>query len=68
MREEDEVFSQTFYKEASTLSALNKISTTIVAYRGSVKNPKWTDAEPGERCDSLRFRFIPSKPDHVYAV
>ncbi|KIP11255.1 hypothetical protein PHLGIDRAFT_114660 [Phlebiopsis gigantea 11061_1 CR5-6] len=46
VREQDEVFSQNFYKEASTPSALNKISTTIVSYRGSVKNPKWADAEP----------------------
>lgn len=39
--------SQCFYKEATSAAALNKISTTVVCYRGSVKNPKWTDAEPG---------------------
>lgn len=39
--------SQEFYKEAPIAAALNKISTTIVCYRGTVKNPKWMDAEPG---------------------
>ncbi|EKM53451.1 uncharacterized protein PHACADRAFT_148058 [Phanerochaete carnosa HHB-10118-sp] len=52
LREQDEVCSQCFYKEASSITALNKISTTIVCYRGSVKNPKWTDAEP-ERFSTL---------------
>lgn len=52
IREEEEVFSRSFYKEASTASALNKISTTIVLYRGSVKNPRWMDAEPGEHMPS----------------
>lgn len=46
LRENDEVHSQWFYKEASSAAALRKISTEIVCYRGSVKNPKWTDAEP----------------------
>ena len=48
LREQDEVHSQSFYKEASTQAALDKISSTIVCYRGNVKNPKWMDAEPGQ--------------------
>ncbi|GJE91452.1 heat shock 70 kDa protein 12A [Phanerochaete sordida] len=52
LRENDEVCSQGFYKEASSAAALKKISTTIVCYRGSVKAPRWTDAEP-ERFSTL---------------
>ncbi|KAI0941758.1 hypothetical protein AcW1_003559 [Taiwanofungus camphoratus] len=42
---DDEEVAHSFFKEASQKSALNKISSEITCYRGTSKDPHWTDIE-----------------------
>ena len=46
VREEEEL-AHSFSIEATETSSLSKISAEIICYRGAIKDPKWTDKEPG---------------------
>ncbi|KAK0471597.1 hypothetical protein IW261DRAFT_1511467 [Armillaria novae-zelandiae] len=39
-------FRRTYYRSRTHLSMLSKISTDILYYRGSTKEPQWIDVEP----------------------
>ena len=62
VRDQEEL-SHSYYKEASQPSALNKIFTEITCYRGSVKNPQWTDEEPGKQ-----FLHVDSPPRLIVMI
>ncbi|PCH36693.1 hypothetical protein WOLCODRAFT_82535 [Wolfiporia cocos MD-104 SS10] len=45
VHDNDEVYRE-FYKEASDVSMLNRLTSQIICYRGRNKEPRWTDTEP----------------------
>lgn len=48
------------FREATELSHLDRISSSITCYRGKSKSPRWADTEPGKPLYLLTPRILTS--------
>jgi len=56
---ETQEFRKPFFIPSKSRESLDRIETTIKAYKGSSRNPQWIDCEPGRQVSRLApYNFL----------